>query len=282
MRVSCPVLSFAALLLAADAGPIWAQEALTAANMAPSLLLPSCPPPAQLEFKVTGELHRDVPGFTEGLEVHDGKLYESTGNVFGDTRINVIDRRTGKVTALRNDRHSYFGEGLTFFGGRLYQMSWREHRVFVFDPEGHPLEELRNPREGWGLTHDASRLIASDGSSQLFFLSPRDFGTLGSVTARYGNQEVPNLNELEYVDGAIWANVFEDWQVLRIAPATGCVLGVADLHGLYDRLTPAEKAKVDADSNFVLNGIAHDPASGQFILTGKYWPVLFTGRFVEK
>jgi glutaminyl-peptide cyclotransferase len=273
MRAPFFVLSFMALLIA-PAGP--GAEPLAGGAAV------RCPAPRPYRFDVTGQLRRDQPGFTEGLEVHDGRLYESTGDVFGETRINVIDLGTGKVSALRNDHHSYFGEGLTFFGGRLYQMSWREHLVFVFDKLGRRLKVLHNPREGWGLTHDAVRLIASDGSSRLFFLSPRDFSTLGSVTVRYGGQPVGNLNELEYVDGAIWANVFESWQVVKIAPATGCVLGVADLHGLYDRLSPDEKAKVDADGNFVLNGIAHDPAGGQFILTGKYWPVLFTGRFVEK
>jgi glutamine cyclotransferase len=242
---------------------------------------PACPAPQKLSFEVAGEVRRDVPGFTEGLEVHDGRLYESTGDVFGETRINLIDRRSGKVTALRNERHRYFGEGLTFFGGKIYQMSWREHRVFLFDHAGRPLGELRNPREGWGLTHDDSRLIASDGSSRLFFLSPDNFATLGTVTVREAGKEVANLNELDYVYGAVWANVFEDWRILKIAPATGCVLAVADLRGLYDRLGPGDKARVDADGNFVLNGIAHDPASGQFILTGKYWPVLFSGRFVQ-
>jgi glutamine cyclotransferase len=271
MRPLPAVLSFLVLLLAPAS---WSQAAPDGAA--------GCPAPKAYTFEVAGEIRRDVPGFTEGLEVHDGRLYESTGNVFGDTRINIIDRRTGKVTALRNDHHSYFGEGLTFFGGRLYQMSWREHRVFVFDKDGRRIRLLHNPREGWGLTHDDRRLIASDGSSRLFFLSPGDFRTLGSVGVRYGDQPVTNLNELEYVDGAVWANIFEDWHVIKIAPATGCVVGIADLRGLYDRLTPGEKTKVDADGNFVLNGIAHDPASGQFILTGKYWPVLFTGRFVEK
>jgi glutamine cyclotransferase len=248
----------------------------------PARAAAACAAPATLAFEVTGTLHRDVPGFTEGLEVHDGRLYESTGDVFGETRINIIDRKTGKVTALRNDHRRYFGEGLTFFGGRIYQMSWREHSVFVFDTQGRRVGHLHNPREGWGLTHDDSRLIASDGSSQLFFLSPRDFGTLSAITVREGDREISSLNELEYVDGAIWANVFEDWRVLKIAPATGCVLAVADLHGLYDRLSPGDRKKVDADGNFVLNGIAHDPASGQFIVTGKYWPVLFTGRFVAR
>lgn len=258
------------LLLALTLTGVWVSAAGAAAI---------CPAPKALDFHVTGIIHRSAPGFTEGLEIHDGRLYESTGNVFGNTGINVINRRTGKVTALRDDGQAYFGEGLTFFGGRLYQMSWREHRVFVFDTDGRLLKELHNPREGWGLTHDARRLIASDGSDRLFFLSPKDFSTLGSVQVRLKADPVSNLNELEYVDGAVWANVFENWRILKIAPTTGCVLGVANLHGLYERMTPAERASVDRDSNFVLNGIAHDPASGQFIVTGKFWPVLFTGNF---
>lgn len=258
--------------------PIFLLPVLMAAAAGPARAA-SCPAPKSYTFQVTGEIRRDLPGFTEGLEVHDGRLYESTGDVVGETRINVIDRASGKVSALRNDHHDYFGEGLTFFGGRLYQMSWREHRVFVFDLQGRKLKELHNPREGWGLTHDGSQLIASDGSSQLFFLSPADFSTQRSVTVRVEGQPLSNLNELEYVDGAIWANVFQDWRVVKIAPTTGCVLGVADLSGLYNRLSPAERTQVASDGNFVLNGIAHDAASGQFIVTGKYWPVLFTGRF---
>lgn len=251
------------------------------ADSSPALAA-ACAAPQTWVFKVSGTIHRDVPGFTEGLEVHDGRLYESTGDVVGETRINIIDRRTGRVSALRNDHHAYFGEGLTFFNNRIYQMSWREHRVFVFDLQGRKRAELKNPREGWGLTHDRHRLIASDGSSRLFFLAPGDFRTLGSVTVRVGDQELPSLNELEYVDGAVWANVFQDWRVVKIDPASGCVRGVADLSFLHTLLTPAERAQVDKDANFVLNGIAHDPADGSFIVTGKYWPVLFTGRFVPE
>jgi glutamine cyclotransferase len=240
-----------------------------------------CPAPRSMSFHVERQVHRDAIGFTEGLEMHAGELYESTGDYFGDSRINRIDLATGKVTALRNAGKAYFGEGLTFFGSRLYQMTWREHLVFVFDAALRRLKTLHNPREGWGLTHDGTRLIASDGSDRLFFLAPDDFHTLGSVTVMRGNRPVSNLNELEYVQGAIYANVYETWTVLRISAATGCVEAEADLKGLRDMMSAADRHKVDFDGNFVLNGIAYDPADRRFILTGKYWPMLFVGRFEE-
>jgi glutamine cyclotransferase len=242
----------------------------------------NCPAPKTLEFRVEKEVRRDTVGFTEGLEVHDGALYESTGDFVGETRINRIDPATGKVTALMNAGKRYFGEGLTFFRGKLYQMTWREHRVFVFDKAMRPLPELSNPREGWGLTHDATRLIASDGSSHIYFLSPDDFRTQGSLTVTSGGWYVENINELEYAQGAIWANVFESWNVMKISPATGCVEGIADVRSLRMRLNAADRSYIDSDSNFVPNGIAYDPASGLFTLTGKYWPMLFSGRFVEQ
>ena len=239
-----------------------------------------CPVPKKLTFAVESEIRRDAPGFTEGLEVHDGAIYESTGNVFGDTRINSIDAKTGHVTTILNAGKIYFGEGLTFFAGRLYQMTWREHRVFVFDKNMRRLPELSNPRDGWGLTHDDSDLIASDGSASIFFLSPQDFRTLRVLPVFAGDSEVRNINELEYAQGAIWANVFEDWSVIRISPKTGCVEAQADLRPLRARMRAGDRRLIDSDNNFVPNGIAFNPASGLFTLTGKYWPILYSGRFV--
>ncbi len=254
---------------------------LLALSIAPLAAAQNCPVPRTLTFKVEKEVRRSDLGFTEGLEVRDGALYESTGDFFGNSRINRIDPATGKVTTLLDAGKSYFGEGMTFFGGRLYQMTWREHRVFVFDKNMRALPELKNPREGWGLTHDATRLIASDGSSRLFFLSPENFATLGAVTVTEDGHYVENLNELEYADGAIWANVFQQWRLVKIAPATGCVEAQAFLRPLYDRMRAADRSYLDSDENFVPNGIAYDAASGLFTLTGKYWPILFTGRFVD-
>jgi glutamine cyclotransferase len=244
-----------------------------------ALAAPSCPIPEALTFREEKEIHRDALGFTEGLEVHDGAIWESTGDFFGESRINRIDPDTGHVTTLLNAGKQYFGEGMTFFGGRLYQMTWREHRVFVFDNNMRPGPELSNPREGWGLTHDDNELIASDGSSRLFFLSPRDFSTRRVLRVIQGGSYLENINELEYVQGAIWANVFEDWVLVRISPDTGCVEATVDLAPLRARMRAADRKTVDSDANFVPNGVAYDPVSGLFILTGKYWPVLYFGRF---
>lgn len=240
-----------------------------------------CPAHRNLTFLAEGEIRRDAVGFTEGLEVHDGAIYESTGNFFGDTRINRIDPKTGHVVAVMNAGKIYFGEGMTFFGGKLYQMTYREHRVFVFDKNMRRLPELANPREGWGLTHDDGNLIASDGSSHLYFLSPEDFSTRRVLPVFDQNREVRNLNELEYVGGAIWANVFEDWRVVRISPKTGCVEAQADLRPLRAMMSNADRHMIDSDDNFVPNGIAYSPASGLFAVTGKNWPMLYTGRFVD-
>jgi glutamine cyclotransferase len=247
---------------------------------APALAQGACPAPRPMRFEVTGEVRRSELAFTEGLEFHDGALYESSGDLFGTSRLLRIDPATGKVTTLQDGGHGYFGEGLTFFGGHIYQMTWREHRVFLRDLEGRALREFRNPREGWGLTHDSRRLIASDGSDHLFFIRPSDFATIGSVAVREGARSIGQINELEYADGAVYANVFETWRVLKIDPGSGCVLAAADLSALHARFSPADRAVIDSDGNFVLNGIAHDPKTGLFTVTGKDWPLLFTGRFV--
>jgi glutamine cyclotransferase len=241
----------------------------------------ACPAPKAMRFEVTGQIRRSDLAFTEGLEFHDGALYESSGDLFGTSRVTRIDPATGKATVLYDGGHRYFGEGLTIFNDRIYQMTWREHRVFLRDMSGKALREFRNPRDGWGLTHDGRRLIASDGSDRLLFLRPSDFATTGSVAVREGEQAINQINELEYVDGAVFANVFETWRVLKIDPGTGCVLAAADLSALHGRFAEADRDIIDAESNFVLNGIAHDPKTGLFTVTGKYWPVLFTGRFVE-
>jgi glutamine cyclotransferase len=240
-----------------------------------------CPVPKSLLFRAESETRRDTLGFTEGLEIHDDAIFESTGDYFGETRINRIDPASGRVTAVMNAGKGYFGEGLTFFGGKLYQMTYREHRVFVFDSHMRRLPELSNPREGWGLTHGEAELITSDGSSQLFFLSPQDFGTRRVLPVFLRDRPLRNLNELEYVQGAIWANVFESWDIVRISPDSGCVEAVADLRPLRAAMAPADRKMIDSDDNFVPNGIAYNPASGLFTITGKYWPMLYTGRFVE-
>lgn len=240
-----------------------------------------CPVPKTLTFDVRDEIRRNEVGFTEGLELHDGAIYESTGKFRGDTRINRIDSKTGRVSVVMNAGRSYFGEGLTFFAGRLYQMTYREHRVLVFDKSMRRIRELSNPREGWGLTHDSSHLIASDGSNRLYFLSPDDFSTKKVLAVFNQAKPVKNLNELEYAQGAIWANIFGDWNVIRISPTNGCVEARIDLEPLRGLMSAADRYAIDIDDNFVPNGVAFDPANGMFTVTGKHWPMLYTGRFSQ-
>ncbi len=234
-----------------------------------------------MRFELTGEVRRSAPAFTQGLEFHGGALYESSGNVVGTSRIQRIDLATGKVTTLQDGGNAYFGEGLTVVGDRIWQLTYKEGRVFQRDLSGRALREFRNPRDGWGITHDTARLIVSDGSDRLFFHRSSDFANTGSVQVRHPEGSVFGLNELEYLNGAVFANIFTTWQIVKVSPQSGCVLAVADLSGLRARMAADELARIDGESNFVLNGIAHNPATGLFTLTGKYWNTLFTGRFIE-
>ena len=182
-----------------------------------------CPAVKPMRFEVASQVRRSAPAFTQGLEYRGGALYESSGNVVGTSRVQRIDPKSGKVTMLQDGGNAYFGEGLTILDGRIWQLTWREGRVFQRDLAGRQLREFKNPRDGWGIAQDGKRLIVSDGSDRLYFHSPRDFSTLGSVQVRGPNGGVFGLNELEYVKGEVWANIFTTWQIVKIAPETGCV-----------------------------------------------------------
>src|SRR5215813_15392162 len=242
----------------------------------------TCRDPVPLRFEPAAKIVRSALGFTQGLEFRGGELYESTGKIEGTTRINVISLN-GQVKTLTDLGTSVFGEGLTILNDEIYQLTWQEHQVFVYDLAANRKRSMRNPREGWGLTNDGIHLIFSDGSPSFFYADPKTFAVSKTVrirTNRPGNIE--GLNELELVGGRLFGNIFQTWNIVRIDPASGCIDGVADLRGLRDRLTADERALLNIDrGNFVLNGIAHDDATGTFYLTGKRWPAIFSGRFSE-
>jgi glutaminyl-peptide cyclotransferase len=244
-------------------------------------LAAACPPPKPLTFRVDGEIKRDVLGFTQGLEAHGGVLFESTGALAGNTRLTTIDPGNGRVMVLANFGHTFFGEGLTILREQIFQLSWQEHQVFVYDLQGKLLRKMRNPRQGWGLANDGQNLIFTDGGDRLHYAAPETFEITRSVTVRYGATPLSGMNELEYVDGKIYGNVFMTWSIVRVEPSTGCVDAIAELNALWGRMSPQERAHIDSDSNFVLNGIAYDAAKNLFYLTGKNWRTIFTGRFVE-
>lgn len=240
----------------------------------------TCTPLRSMSFRVQGEIQRDVRGFTQGLEVRGDKLFESTGAIAGATRLTTIDA-TGKVTEIANFARTFFGEGLTILNDQIYQLSWQEHKAFVYDLNGKLVRSMSNPRDGWGLTNDGTNLIATDGGDRLYFVNPANFAVVRSVQVRAGDRPVDALNELENVDGKIYSNIFQTWNIVRIDPRTGCIEAAADLHDLWDRMSAEEHEYLESDSNFVLNGIAYDSRSKLFYITGKNWRTIFTGRFVD-
>jgi len=242
----------------------------------------TCREPTPLRFEVASKIERSELGFTQGLEVRDGKLYESTGRIAGTTRINVISF-DGQVRTLTDLGTSVFGEGLTILNDQIYQLTWQDHQVFVYDLAAKRQRAMRNPREGWGLTNDGSSLIFSDGGPSFYYVDPQTFAVRRTVKVRStGPGDIVGLNELELVRGRLYGNIFTTWSIVRIDPASGCIDGVADMRGLRDRMSADEKALIDTDSgNYVLNGIAYDNATGTFYVTGKRWKSIFSGRFVE-
>lgn len=239
-----------------------------------------CAPPERLKFDIVRTIARDRLGFTQGLEVHSGKLYESTGRIDGTTQVNIISSPSGKVATLVERGNTVFGEGLTILNNEIFQLTWKDHQVFVYSLDGTLKRTMRNPRFGWGLSNDGRHLIFTDGGSSLFFADPKTFAIVKEIAVRSAGQgPVRAINELELVRGALYANIFQTRRILRIDPRTGCVGGLSDLSALWNAMDEPERARIGANPDYVLNGIAYDAQSGLFYLTGKRWRYIFVGRF---
>ncbi|MHB1328642.1 MAG: glutaminyl-peptide cyclotransferase [Gemmatimonadales bacterium] len=222
-------------------------------------------------YKVIAEYPHDTSGYTQGLVYHgNGVLFESTGR-YGHSELRKIDVKSGTVQQSIPLPDSRFGEGLTSLGGKLYQLTWHEQIAYVYDEAAFRLiDSIPYAGEGWGLATDGTSLIVSDGSDSLRFVDPVTFAVQRAVKVRYSSREPAKmLNELEYIGGELFANVYQSDWILRIDPANGKVLEVIDL----SRLLPAFNAKKSEEN--VLNGIAFDPATGHLLVTGKRWPRLF-------
>jgi glutamine cyclotransferase len=257
------------------------RAALLTASIA---LLPAAPARAQvcgdpglMQFDVSSKIVRSRTGFTQGFEFRDGLLYESTGSVGGTTQLNTITL-DGKVTTLADQGRRVFGEGLTILNDEIFQLTWQERTVFVYDLQGKLTRQMRNPRDGWGLAHDGTSLLFTDGGPMLYYADPKTFKLGKSVRIRAGKSEVAHVNELERVDGKLYANIFTTRSIVRFDPETGCIDAVANLGSLWEVMTPEERASTMGEEN-VLNGIAYDAKTGLFYLTGKRWRAIFVGRF---
>jgi glutamine cyclotransferase len=250
--------------------------------LASPALAAECAKSAALRFDVLSKIVRSEVGFTQGIEWRDGKLYESTGAIGNHSGLNTI-APDGKVTNLRDDGTRYFGEGLTILNGEMFQLTWQEHDVFVYDLAGKLKRTMKNPRDGWGLTNDGTDLIFSDGGPSFYFVDPQTFAVKREVKVKSDKAgDIVGLNELELVDGKLWGNIFLTLSILRIDPASGCVEAVADMGALWRSFTDADKKQVTSSEQNVLNGIAYDKASGLFYVTGKRWRTIFVGKFTEQ
>lgn len=265
------LLTITAMLLAACNGDRPDQTPPdTAATVAPAPKVP------EYTYRILHQYPHDTSAFTQGLVFHDGRLLESTGRE-GLSTLREVELESGRVIRRVDVPAPYFAEGLALHGDRLYQLTWRSFRGFVYDlATFRQIDTFEYYGEGWGITSDGTRLIMSDGSSQLRFLKPDDLTLAGTLDVRFpGGPPAVNLNELEWVEGEIWANVWTTERILRIDPTSGAVLGMIDLSGLL----PAEMRTGRED---VLNGIAYDPEKKRVYVTGKLWPAVFEIEVVAK
>lgn len=225
-------------------------------------------PPRVYRAEVRKVFPHSRQAYTQGLEFYKGHLYEGTGE-YGRSVVRRLSFPQMEALGSVSLPRTCFGEGITVLDGKLYQLTWRENRAFVYDPRTwEKLGEFHLPTEGWGLTNDGKRLYQSDGTETIYVRDPATFEVLGRVRAFTDRGAVRYLNELEWIEGEIWANVYGQDVIVRINPETGAVTGVIDASGL---LAESDR-EPDTD---VLNGIARDPATGKIYLTGKNWPKLF-------
>ena len=233
---------------------------ILAAETSPSAITPS------YTYKIINTYPHDRAAFTQGLIYQDGCLYESTG-LYGHSSLRKVDLKTGMVLKKHSLPSLFFGEGITVFGTKIIQLTWKSKMGFVYNKENFAvLQTFHYPTEGWGITNDGRRLIMSDGSSTLYFFDPETFKEVDKIDVF--DQEgaaVIGINELEYIKGEIFANIWPTTRIARISLKTGRVTGWIDLAGIV----PFEK---DAD---VLNGIAYDEKNDRLFVTGKLWPKVF-------
>ena len=229
--------------------------------------------PGAWTCEIVNTFAHDPNAFTQGLFFEDGVLYEGTG-LNGQSELRKVELETGDVLQSRKLADKYFGEGITIFGDRIFQLTYQSKTGFVYDKETFELlKEFTYPTEGWGLTHDGEHLIMSDGTPMLYFLDPNSLERVRKVMVLEKEKAVWGLNELEYVEGQVLANVWPGDRIARIEPGTGRIVGWIDCKGLL----PAEQRSDEMD---VFNGIAYDPNESRLFVTGKCWPKLFEIKLI--
>jgi glutaminyl-peptide cyclotransferase len=235
--------------------------------------------PPVISYTILNALPHDTNSYTEGFLLHKGQLFESSGapQEYEKTRsiVGIVDPATGKLTVKAElDRKTYFGEGITILHDKLYQLTWTNKTGFIYDLRTFKrIGQFSFPsKEGWGMTTDGTSLIMSDGSSNLTYLDPVSFKTNRIVGVTDNNGPLGNINELEWVNGYILANIYQTPYIIRIDPATGKVLGKADFSNLV------KEVKLKSPDAEYMNGIAYDSANNKILITGKLWPNIYEVR----
>jgi glutamine cyclotransferase len=229
--------------------------------------------PSVMTFQVIKTHVHDTTSYTEGFEWNGDTLIESTGN-YKESKLILLDTNMKEIRKPLKLNDEYFGEGTTLFKGKIYQLTYKEHKVFVYDAKTlNKITELYFPfEEAWGMTHNDTAIIVTTGGSNLYYLDPVTFKTIKTVGVYDNNGYVANVNELEYLNGKLFANVYLTDKILQIDPMTGNVLAVADLSNILAQVgIKNDPKKIDAGN--VLNGIAYNKQRGTFFITGKMWPV---------
>jgi glutamine cyclotransferase len=246
--------------------------------------MPNCKsPPNHQQYEIVRSYFHDPTSFTQGLFYHNGFIYEATG-LHGRSSIRKTRIETGEVLQRSDLPPEYFGEGIVNWEDRILQLTWTSHVGFIYDLETlSKTGEFTYSDEGWGLAQDGERIIMSDGSAQLRFLDPNTLQETGRITVTDNHLPVKSLNDLEWVNGEIFANVLKSSAIARIDPANGQVKGWIDLEALVKEIQQIDPVGLEGDPNRrFLNGIAFDPRSNRLFFTGKLWPRLFEIRLLDQ
>lgn len=221
--------------------------------------------------EIVAQFPHDTSAYTQGLFITENRLFESTGQI-GESNLRLVDLETGSVIEQRDLPGRVFGEGSTRIGDEIFVLTWRAQQGFIYNADTlEPVENFTYPGEGWGLTTDGEQLIMSDGTAQLRFMDPQTLELTRELDVTLNGRPVRRLNELEWIEGEIWANVWLTNHIVRINPEDGNVTGIVDVRELVP-------ASLRNDRDAVPNGIAYNADTGQIYLTGKLWPVLYEVR----
>ena len=228
----------------------------------------------KIAYNIVTIYPHDTGAYTQGLQFYNGKLYEGTGD-WANSSLRISDLKTGKVEKKHlMGSTEIFGEGINIFKGKIYQLTWKNNIVYVYDINNidKPLKTFNWPYQGWGITNNGTDLIISDGTANLYFVDAETFRVKSTVAVTEDGVPIDSINELEYIDGFVYANVYQSDFIIKIDPSSGHVTGKIDLPGIIQKNAPGY---IPVPEDEVLNGIAYDSASKKLFITGKRWPKMF-------